>query len=339
MKRMLFVVGVIVAAVSLSAQSPRPAAAKWTATRTPDGRPDLQGIWTTHTFTPLVRPARYAGQEFLTDKEAAELSTLLTQDEVDPLAAGIFGASDEERRKRVVQTDPTHYDNALWLSTPDVKPLSSNRTSLIYDPPDGKMPPVTPEARQRAAAKRAAAGFDSYENRPLPERCIFWTHEGPPMMPPPYNDVLQIMQTPGYVLVIRELATAPRVIPTDGRPHISERIRQWAGDSRGRWEGGTLVVDTTNFTDKTAFQGSSSALHVVERFTRVSADKIIYQFTVDDPNTWTRPWSAEIPMIATKGPLYEYACHEANYGLMDILRGARFMEKEALQGVAPDPRR
>jgi hypothetical protein len=337
MKRMLFVVGVIAAAVSLSAQSTRPAAGKWTA-RTPDGRPDLQGIWTTHTFTPLVRPARYAGQEFLTDTEVAELSKLLTQDEVDPLAAGIFGASDEERRKRVVQTDPTHYDNALWLSTPDVKPLSSNRTSLIYDPPDGKIPPVTPEARQRVAANRAIAGFDSYENRPLQERCIIWTHEGPPMMPPPYNDVLQILQTPGYVLVFRELATAPRLIPTDGRPHMSENIRQWAGDSRGRWEGDTLVVDTTNFTDKTAFQGSSAALHVVERFTRVSADRIVYQFTVDDPNTWTRPWSAEIPMIATTGPLFEYACHEANYGLVDILRGARFMEKEAAQGVPPDPR-
>ena len=167
MKRMLFLVGVIVAAVSPSAQSPNPAADKWTTPRTPDGHPDLQGIWTTHTFTPLERPARYAGQEFLTEQEAAELTTLLTQDEVDPLTTGIFGASDEERRKRIVQNDPTHYDNALWLATPDVKPLSSNRTSLIYDPPDGKIPPVTPEARERAAARRAAAGFDSYENRPL----------------------------------------------------------------------------------------------------------------------------------------------------------------------------
>ena len=232
MKRMLFAVGVILAAVSLSAQSAKPAAGKWTATRTPDGHPDLQGIWTTHTFTPLARPARYADQEFLTDKEVAELTALLTQDEVDPLTAGIFGASDEERRKRVVQNDPTHYDNALWLATPDVKPLSSNRTSLIYDPPNGQIPPLTPEARERAAARRAVAGFDSYENRPLQERCIIWTHEGPPMLPPPYNDVLQIIQTPGYVLVIRELASAPRLIPTDGRPHMSENIRQLAGDAR-----------------------------------------------------------------------------------------------------------
>jgi feruloyl esterase len=320
-------------------QSRRSAAGGWMAPRTPDGHPDLQGIWTTHTFTPLVRPERYAGQEFLTEQEAADLSALLTQDEVDPLAAGIFGLSDEERRKRIVQNDPTHYDNALWLATPDLKPLSSNRTSLIYDPPDGKIPPVTPGARERAAARRAAINFDSYENRPLQERCIIWTHEGPPMLPPPYNDVLQIIQTPDYVVVTRELATAPRLIPTDGRPHISEDLRRWGGDSRGRWEGDTLVVDTTNFTRKTAFQGSSAALHVVERFTRVSADKIIYQFTVDDPDTWTRPWSAEIPMIATSGPLFEYACHEGNYGMPDILRGARFTEKEAAQGAARDPRR
>ena len=338
MKRTLLVLGVILAAVSLRAQSPAPTAGTWTAPRAPDGHPDLQGIWTTHTFTPLVRPARYAGHEFLTDTEAAELSALLAQDDVDPLTAGIFGASDADRRKRVVQNDPTHYDNALWLAT-GLTPLSSNRTSLIYDPPDGKIPPVTPDAVQRAAARRAAAGFDSYENRPLQERCIIWTHEGPPMLPPPYNDVLQIIQTPGYVLVIREVETAPRLIPTDGRPHVSEHIRRWGGDSSGRWEGDTLVVDTTNFTGKTAFQGSSAALHVVERFTRVSADRIRYQFTVDDPNTWTRPWSAEIPMTATKGPLYEYACHEGNYGMPDTLRGARFAEKEAAQEAKREPRR
>jgi hypothetical protein len=316
------------ALATASLASPPFSAAAWTVPRTPDGHPDLQGIWTMHTFTPLVRPARYANQEFLTDKEAAELTALLTQDDVDPLVAGIFALSDEERRKRVVQNDPTHYDNALWLATPDLKPLSSNRTSLIYDPPDGKIPPQTPEARQRAAARRALAGFDSYENRPIQERCIMWAHEGPPMLPPPYNDVLQIIQTTNYFLVHREVATAPRLIPTDGRRHISQRVRQWAGDSSGRWEGDTLVVDTTNFTEKTAFQGSSSALHVIERFTRVSADRIIYRFTVDDPNTWTAPWSAEIPLLATKGPLYEYACHEGNYGLANILSGARYSERK-----------
>jgi feruloyl esterase len=306
---------------------PRRSAAVWSVPRTPDGHPDLQGIWTTHTFTPLARPARYAGQEFLTEQEAAELSALLAHEDTDPLVTNIFGATDEERRKRIVQNDPTHYDNAMWLATPDQRPLSSRRTSLLYDPPDGQLPAQTPDARQRAAARRAIAGFDSYENRPLQERCIIWSHEGPPMMPAPYNDVLQIIQTPDHFVVHRELATAPRVIPTNGRPHISERLRLWAGDSIGRWEGDTFVVDTTNFTDRTAFQGSSSALHVVERFTRVSADKIVYQFTVDDPRTWSRPWSAEVPMLATKGPLFEYACHEGNYGLPNILSGARYTEQ------------
>ena len=140
-------------------------------------------------------------------------------------------------------------------------------------------------------------------------------------------------------MVARELATAPRVIPTDGRPHLPRDIRQWAGDSRGRWEGDTLVVDTTNFTDRTAFQGSSSALHVVERFTRVSADRIVYQFTVDDPDTWTRPWSAEIPMIATKGPLFEYACHEGNYGMPDILKRRSLHRERGRAKGARDPRR
>ena len=290
-----------------------------------------------HTFTPLARPARYAGQEFLTDKEAAELAELLTQDDVDPLAAGIFGASDEERRKRVVQNDPTHYDNALWLSTPQLMPLSSNRTSLIVDPPDGRIPPLTPEGQRRAAANRANAGFDSYENRPLTERCIIWPHEGPPMLPPPYNDVLQILQMPGDVLVHRELASAPRLIPTDGRPHISDTVRAWTRDSRGRWEGDTLVVDTTNFSSKTVVLGASATLHVVERFTRVSAERILYQFTVDDPLTWTRPWSAEIPLMQTEGPLFEYACHEGNYGLLDILKGARYTEKEAALRSGREP--
>ena len=324
---MRFLAAGLFALVTASLVSPPSSAAVWTVPRTPDGHPDMQGIWTMHTFTPLVRPARYANQEFLTDKEAAELTALLSEEDVDPLVAGVFALSDEERRKRVKQDDPTHYDNAMWLATPHLKPLSSNRTSLIYDPPDGKIPPQTPEARQRAAARRALAGFDSYENRPMQERCIIWSHEGPPMMPPPYDDVMQIIQTRDHFVVYRELATAPRVIPTDGRPHITPRLRQLAGDSTARWAGDTLIVDTTNFTDRTAFQGSSSALHVVERFTRVGEDRIIYQFTVDDPNTWTAPWSAEIPLLATKGPLFEYACHEGNYGLPNILSGARYSEK------------
>lgn len=350
MKRWLLALGALATAVSVNAQAPAPAGpgnnvdkvdkvAKWTAPRTADGHPDLRGVWTTQTFTPLERPARYAGKEFLTEAEAKELSALLTAPGVDPLVTNIFGASDEDRRRRVNQTDPTHYDNALWLTNEKQIALSSLRTSLITDPPDGRKPPLTAEARQRATERRAIAGFDSYENRPLQERCIIWTHEGPPMMPPPYNDVLEIVQTPGYLVVYRELATAPRIIPTSGGAHLPPSIRLWAGDSRGHWEGETLVVDTTNFSDKTAYEGSSGALHIVERFTRVSADRIVYQFTVDDPKTWTRPWTAEVPMLTAKGPLYEYACHEGNYGMANTLRGARVADKERADGAARTPPR
>ena len=156
------------------------------------------------------------------------------------------------------------------------------------------------------------------------------------MMPPPYNDVFRILQTPGYVVVHRELTTnLPRIIPTDGRPHLPAGIGQWGGDSSGRWEGDTLVVETANFNDKAAIQGSSAALRVVERFTRVSADRILYHFTVDDPTTWTRPWSAELPMMKTEGGQYEYACHEGNYGMVNTLRGARVADKRAADAAAP----
>ena len=336
MKRILLIAGVILTAVPLSAWAQTTAVGRWTMPRTPDGHPDLQGTWTTQTYTPLQRPERFAGREFLTEQEMVELTKLVTQDGVDPLAAGVLAAGDDERSQRIQQADPTHYNNAVWLATPQPKALSSRRTSLIGDPSDGRLPPLTPEGQKRAAARRAAIGFDSYENRPLQERCVVWAHEGPPMMPPPYNDVFQILQTPGYVVVHRELTTnLPRIIPTDGRPQLSGRIRQWAGDSRGRWEGDTLVVETANFNDKAAIQGSSAALRVVERFTRVSADRILYHFTVDDPTTWSRPWSAELPMMKTEGRQYEYACHEGNYGMVNTLRGARVADKRAADAAAP----
>ena len=285
MTRILMLLGLALTPVWLAGQAPGSATKdKWTPPRTPDGHPDLQGMWTTQTFTPLQRPERYAGQEFLTEQEAADLTSLLTQEGVNPLAGGLFAASDEERLKLIHQTDPTHYNNAVWLTTPRPKALSSRRTSLIVDPPDGRLPPLTAEGQQRAAARRASTGFDSYENRPLQERCVVWTHEGPPMMPPAYNDVLQIFQMPGYVVVLREVSTnPPRIIPIDGRPHIPEQVRQWGGDARGRWEGDTLVVETPNFNDKVAIQGSSASLRVVERFTRASSDAIRYEFTVEDP--------------------------------------------------------
>ena len=327
MNRSVLIMCVLLAAESVGAQTQGAEAERWTVPRTPDGRPDLQGVWTSQTFTSLQRPSSVAGREFFTEEEAAELVELLTAPGVDPLKVDTFTRvvneeDAEKRRDATLQSDPTHYDNAVWLATTQPKGLSSRRTSLIVDPPNGRIPPRTPEARRRAAARRRLGGDDSYAHRPLSERCLVWSHEGPPTLPAFYNDLSQIFQTPGYVVLFPELANnPPRIITTDGRPHLSPRIRHWRGDSTGRWEGDTLVVDTTNFTDKTAFQGSSDALHVAERFTRVDADTILYEFTLDDPETWERAWSAEFPMMKTEGPLYEFACHEGNYGIMNTLRG------------------
>jgi hypothetical protein len=206
------------------------------------------------------------------------------------------------------------------------------------NPPDGRIPPMTAEAQKQAVFRREALKknlADGPEDRLLSERCISWG-AGPPMLPRVYNSNVQILQTPRYVAILLEMIHDFRIIPLDGRPHLPSKIRQWLGDSRGHWEGNTLVVDTTNFTDRTEFGGFGSALrvvgealHVIERFTRVEADTIFYEFTIDDPRTWTKPWSAAIPIGKTQGPLYEYACHEGNYGMTNILSGARAEEKAA----------
>ena len=324
MKRIVFMSCLVLLAGPVAAESQT--AEGWVVPRTSDGKPDLQGFWTTQTYTPFERPERFAGREFLTEEEFAELSELLTAEGVDPLGArrAFTTENDDDRRARTQQTDPTHYDNSTWLRTTTPKGLSSRRTSLVVDPPDGKIPPLTPDGEARAAVRAEARGYNSYQNRPYQERCLVWTHEGPPMVPPPYNDLYQIFQTPGHFVLFPELSNnLVRIIPTDGRPHVSDRIRQWPGDSRGRWEGDTFVVDTTNFTDKTAYRGSSRALHVVERFTLIDADTIRYEFTVEDETSWTQPWSVEIPMVRTDGPMYEYTCHEGNYGMVNTLRGAR----------------
>ena len=312
----------------------------WTPPRTPDGRPDLQGLYTTQTFTPLERPEHLAGKAFFTEEEAAALHQQFTAEGVDPLARSAINLDDVEAREtRLYQTNRddgtyVHYDNELWLRTVVPKGLSSRRTSLITDPPDGQVPSLTPEATRLAAAAREArqqrGAFDGYETRPFSERCYFWAHNGPPMLPTAYNDIHQIFQTPDYVVLFTEMNNGlPRIIPLDGRPFISDKIRQFPGDSRGHWEGDTLVVESKNFTDKTRFQGSSENLHVVERFTRVAADRILYEFTVDDPTSWTSPWSAEIPMVKTEGPMFEYACHEGNYDVRHLLEIYRNLEIQA----------
>jgi hypothetical protein len=310
----------------------------WTLPRTPDGQPDLQGFWTTQTFTPLERPDHLADQAFYTEEEWTQLQAQLTVDGADPLARSVITIADPEERARVLdQThrDETyvHYDNAIWLATRVPKGLSTRRTSLVTDPPDGRIPPRNDAARARAAARRAKRGdrgaFDAHELRPLSERCIAYGYNGPPLQPPAYNDVHQFFQTPDHVVIFTEQNNnPPRIIPLDGRPAISEKIRMYPGDSRGRWEGDTLVVESSHFNDETAWQGSSRHLRVVERFRRVSADRIHYTFTVEDPNTWDQPWSAEIPMMATEGPMFEYACHEGNHDLRHILEVYRNIERQ-----------
>jgi hypothetical protein len=300
------------------AAKPAPAAASSETTpRTADGHPDLQGYWTNATVTPLERPKELAGRAFFTKEEASEYAkqALARTEETGP---GTYG--------------DVHYNMAQFgLEKNQSKVASNVRTSLIVDPPEGRIPPMTPAARKRVAeraAKNKGHEFDGPENRGLAERCIVWGSAGPPIMPVGYNSNMQIVQGGGYVAVVQEMIHDARIIPTDGRPHLPSGVRQWLGDSRGHWEGDTLVVDTTNFTDKTAFRGSSENLHVVERFRPVDADTILYSFTVDDPATWTSPWSAEIPMTRIQGPLFEYACSEGNYGMANNLSGARAEEKK-----------
>ena len=314
------------------------AGAAWTMPRMPDGQPDLQGFWTTQTFTPLERPRHLGDKAFYSEEEWAALQAQLTAEGVDPLAGSAISIEDPEERERRLYQDNrdasyVHYDNELWLRTPVPKGLSTRQTSLITDPPNGRIPASTAEAEARAAARaearRGVDPFHGHETRPLSERCIVWPHNGPPMLPPAYNDIHQILQTPDHVVIFTELNNSlPRIIPLDGRPALPDSIQLIPGDSRGRWEGDTLVVESGNFTDKTRFRGSTTALHVTERFTRVDAETLRYEFTADDPSTWVQPWSAEIPMVATEGPMYEYACHEGNHDIRHILEIYRNLERQ-----------
>jgi hypothetical protein len=230
-----------------------------------------------------------------------------------------------------------HYDNSQFgLDRSHNKVAEDTRTSLVTTE-DGRIPAILPEAQQRAAARAAFTRdhqWDGPETRPLGERCILWPNEGPPMLSPGYNSDVQIVQGPGYVAIEQEMIHDVRIIPTDGRPHLPDNVRLWMGDSRGHWEGNTLVVDTTNFTDRTAFQRSSEHLHVVERFTRTADDTLQYEFTVDDPHTWATPWSAKTFWAMADSPIYEYACQEGNYGMRNNLSGARADEKKAAEKAA-----
>jgi hypothetical protein len=283
------------------------------------GQPDLQGIWSNATITPLERPSDLAGKTTFTAEEAAAYEKQAAD------------RNNVDHRSQNAEADVTLGYNAFWWDR-GTKVISSRRTSLIVDPSDGRIPELTPAAQKRvqeARAWTAAHATDGPEGRSLQERCILWTTAGPPMLPGPYNNNFQIFETRDRLVILSEMIHDARVIPLDGSPHLASNIRQGLGDSRGHWDGPTLVVDTTNFSGKYSFRGSDENLHLTERFTRVSPDTLLYEFTVDDPTAFTRPWTAQIPVTKTKGPIFEYACHEGNYAMVDILAGARASEKKA----------
>jgi hypothetical protein len=304
--------------------TPKPGAAPtpWTPPRTPWGHPDLQGLWSNATTTPLERPAEFADKPLLSDEEFAAISGAVAE------------RRNTDRAPRA--GDPGTYNEFWWERGTLLK-----QTSIIIDPLDGKVPPLTPDGQKRAAdyaeARRGRGPADSWEDRNLHERCILY--HGVPPLPTGYNNNYQIAQTPDHVAIRYEMLSETRIIPLDGRPHLAPRIRQWMGDPRGRWEGDTLVVESKNFNyaagglyelgSVARLQGTGETLRVIERFTRTDDDTIDYTFTIDDPTMFAQPWTGRIPLTAFEGPIYEYACHEGNYAMEGMLRGARAEEERA----------
>jgi hypothetical protein len=295
----------MLSAVTVSGQAPTSK-----VPRTPQGRPDLQGTWDFAQLTPFERPGDFAGKQTVSDEEAEEFA----QKRIE--------TTHKDRRDGGAAADVERAYNDFWW---DFGTRVSKQSSLVVDPPDGRVPALTPAAQERAAQRRGH--FDNPEERPLAERCILGFNSGPPMVPSAYNNNVQVVQTRDHVMIFNEMIHSARIVPLNGRPHASKDIRSVTGDSVGRWEGDTLVVDTTNFSLEAGFRGASRDLHLVERFTRVDADTLRYEFTVDDPATWTSKWGASIPMTKTDELMFEYACHEGNYALAGVLKGARYQEK------------
>ncbi|MGM0633671.1 MAG: hypothetical protein ACQETO_10945 [Pseudomonadota bacterium] len=296
----------------------------WEVPRTIHGQPDLQGVWANNSSTPLQRPEVFGNRATLTDEEYARL-----QDEAQRIQSGdgdaLFG---DGFLNAVITGEVESYDPATgnydqnWMVDRNLE----NRTSLIVDPPDGRLPAMTPEAEERLAREarqRRESSAGDYTDRPLQERCITW---GMPYIMAGYNSYYQIVQSEDTVAIIQEMIHDVRVIPLTDRPHLDERVELWHGDSRGYWDDDTLVVETRNFSDESRFRGAGANRVFTERYTRVAPDVLEYQFTLEDPSTWERPWTAVINYTADDGEIYEYACHEGNYALMGILSGARAEE-------------
>ena len=315
-------------AVATTSAPPRAATAAsktYVPPKTADGQPDLQGFWTNSTYTPLERPANVT-KEFYTLDEALVVEKSAAAREAEQTEPGTVA--------------DVHYDfSQFGLDRSQSTFARSLRTSLVVDPADGKIPSLTAQgqkrAADRAAARKAAGGqYDAVENMPIGSRCIIMGGAGPPLMNAGYNANYQIVQGPGVVMILTEMIHDVRIIPLDSRPAPPQGVRQWTGVSRGRWEGATLVVETTNFNGKNPFRGASEQLKVTERFTRVAQGQILYRFTVEDPSTWAKPWTVEAPMAKTEGPIFEFACHESNYGIANILAGARADERRAAEAAA-----
>ena len=294
---------------------------------TPHGDPDIQGIFTFRTLTPLNRPEALAGKDALSIEEAAAFEaserSRLNRDLFDPETGAPSAGYQSRAEGGVLSYNEFWYERGVELT-------SDKRTSLIVDPPTGRVP-FTDSARERAGVRRLNLrnGFaDSYHDRSLADRCLMGFNSGPPMVSGAYNNNVQILQTPGQVVILNEMVHNTRIIPVDGRPH--GQLRQYAGDSRGHWEGATLVVETRNFLRETSLGGSTADTHLVERFRRLDNDTVIYEFTVEDENSFTQPWTAMMPLRRTDGPLYEYACHEGNIGMHGIMAGARNKDTQAV---------
>ena len=283
LRRLAIITAAALVAAPLSAQPPQHA---------PDGHPDLQGIWNFSALTPLERPAQFVNKPLLTDQEAAEFERQTLE------------RIDADRRRDTAEADVSQAYNNAWYDR-GTKVVGTKRSSLIIDPPDGRIPPLTPSgqavAAARADARRGRGSADGPEDRSLAERCLLF-NAGPPLLPGPYNNNLQIIQTRDYVVIANEMIHDVRIVPIDGRPHLPAAIRRWQGDPRGHWDHDTLIVETTNFSDRTSFRGSDPQLKLVERFRRIDAKTLEYQFTVDDPSVFSRPWTVSLPMTARWSP-------------------------------------
>ena len=324
----------IAAAATLGAQTSKYSTdppANWKVPRTADGKPDLQGVWGNNSVTPMTRPTQWKDRTTITDAEVDELKAFLAKS-VDQGGDAIFGnliqmalnAKDNGEFKQTSYDPTTGNYNQFWMADREW----DNRTSLIIDPPDGQFPPLTAEAQARRAAAaarpRTRGRWDGPEDLPLQERCISY---GAPRTGANYNSYMQIIQSPETVVLLQEMIHDARVVPMTGKPHLPRKIRQLHGDPRGRWDGDTLVVETTNYIN--GFQGSTPDVKITERYTRVSPDFINWQLTVDDPATWTKPYTFMIRLKKAEGLIYEYACHEGNYAMEGILGGARAEEAKA----------